>query len=198
MSESAATEQSAKYYDIIAAAQELFGEVGYDKTGVREIAERAHVALATLYSHFGDGKIGVLAAALNERVERLTAYVAETTHTDPLDAFLDRVRRLNSEIARDPFLRRLFTDYDRVTEPRLRERGREVIDFFSAAAIDELRHLTAAGLARCDDPESVEMLLRVANIGWIISENAGAGRGVDHDRFLSALLESVHARIRPN
>jgi AcrR family transcriptional regulator len=196
MSRSAAAERSAKFGDIVTAAQELFGQVGYDKAGVREIALRAHIALGTLYSYFNDGKIGVLTAALNERVERLTAYVAETDEADPLEAFLDRVRRLNGEIVRDPFLRRLFTDADRLTEPRLRERGREIIDFFSTAAIEELRRLSATGLARCEDPEAVETLLRVANIGWIVTQSHGS-RGVDHDRFLGALIESVRALIRP-
>lgn len=196
VSESAATERSAKYGDIVAAAQQLFGEVGYEKTGVREIADRAHIALGTLYSYFGDGKIGVLTAALNERVDRLTAYVAQTDQTDPVEAFLDRVRRLNSEIARDPFLRQIFTERDRVTEPRLRERGREIVDKFGTAATTELRRLRKAGLVRCEDPDAVVVLLRVANTGWITSQPS-EGHTVEHDRLLDVLIGSVRALIRP-
>lgn len=184
-----------KYNDIVSAAQELFGEVGYDKTSVREIAERAHIALGTLYSYFDDGKSGVLTAALNERVERLSAFISQSDEADPVDAFLDRVRRLNAEIARDPFLRRLFADRDRVSEPRLRERGREIVDTFSAAAVEELRRLTAAGLAKCDDPEAVVVLLRVANVGWIYAQ-AGGAQNVEHERLLDVLIESVRASIR--
>lgn len=196
MSEPATAERSAKYGDIIAAAQELFGEIGYDKTGVREIAERAHIAVGTLYSYFADGKIGVLTAALNERVERLTAHAAHTDETGPLDAFLDRVRRLNAEIARDPFLRRLFLEQDRMTEPRLRERGRQIVDTFGNEAIAELKRLTAAGQAHCDDPEAVAVLLRAANVGWISTHGSGA-HTVDHTRFLDVLIASVRALIAP-
>ncbi len=103
--EPAAVQRSPKYHDIVAAAQELLGEVGYDKTGVREIAERAHIALGTLYGQFPDGKIGVLSAAMTERVERLMDHISRTEHSEPVEAFLDRVRWLNSEIVRDPFLR---------------------------------------------------------------------------------------------
>lgn len=190
------TDKPAKYHDIIAAAQELFGEVGYDKTGVREIAERAHLALGTLYSHFGDGKIGVLAAAMNERVERLTAYVVQTDATDPVEAFLERARRLNSQVVRDPFLRRLFIDQERVTEPRLRERGREIVASFAAAGIAELNRLNEAGLARCADPEAVEALLRTANVGWITSHTSGPA-GVDHERFLDTLIAAARALVNP-
>jgi len=197
MTELATGDMPAKYGDIITAAQELFGEVGYDKTGVREIAERAHIAIGTLYSYFADGKIGVLTAALNERVERLAAYMVQTNETDPVDAFLDRVRRLNSEIARDPFLRRVFIDQDRVTEPRLRERGRQIIDDFGNEAVAELHRLTKAGLARCDDPEAVAVLLRVANVGWIATHASGV-QTVEHVRFHETLLAAVRALIRPN
>ena len=76
MTDPAAVQRSPKYYDIVAAAQVLFGEVGYYKTGVREIAERAHIALGTLYSQFPDGKIGVLSAAMTERVERLMDHIS--------------------------------------------------------------------------------------------------------------------------
>ena len=110
MTEPAAVQRSPKYHDIVAAAQVLFGEVGYDKTGVREIAERAHIALGTLYSQFPDGKIGVLSAAMTERVERLMDHISRTERSEPVEAFLDRVRRLSSEIVRDPFLRKLFLE----------------------------------------------------------------------------------------
>jgi AcrR family transcriptional regulator len=176
------------------AAQELFGEVGYDKTGVREIAERAHIALGTLYSYFPDGKIAVLTAALDERVERLTAYALETTETRPFDAFLDRACRLNSEIVRDPFLRRLFLEGSGVTEPRLRELGRQIIERIDTAAVSELHRLTKQGLAHCDDPEAVVVLLRVANTGWISAQLTGS-HTVEHDRLLDILISSVRALI---
>ncbi len=195
MTESTPVERSAKYNDIVSAAQALFGEVGYDKTGVREIAERAPLALGTLYSYFPDGKAGVLAAALNERVARLAAYVSHTGETDPVDAFFARVRRLNGEVVRDPFLRRIFADQDRVTEPRLRERGREIIDQFGAQAVAELRRLTSRGAIRCDDPEAVAVLLRVANSGWIAA-HPGVVPGVQYDRFLDVLVDSVRALVR--
>jgi AcrR family transcriptional regulator len=194
--ESAALIRSAKYDDIISAAQELFGEVGYDKTGVREIAERAHTALGTLYSYFPEGKIAVLTAALDQRVERLTAYAMQTAESSALDGFLDRVRRLNGEIVRDPFLRRLFVEGNRVTEPRLRELGLRIIDEFDAAAITELRRLIAQGLVKCDDPEAVVMLIRVANAGWISAQLSGS-HTVEHERLLEILISSVRALIRP-
>jgi len=187
-------QRSAKYYDTVAAAQVLFGEVGYEKTGVREIAERAHIALGTFYSQFPDGKIGVLSAAMTERVERLMDHVARTERSEPLEAFLDSVRRLNSEIVRDPFLRKLFLEQGHAYEPRLREHGRELIDSFSSLAVAELTRLTESGEAACTDPEAVAVLMRTATVGWIAAHASGTAT-VDHERLLDVLIAAVRALI---
>jgi AcrR family transcriptional regulator len=72
-------EAGSKQADVIRAAQDLFAEVGYAKTHVREIANRAHVAIATVYAYFDSGKVAVLQAAIAERISRLSAYVAART-----------------------------------------------------------------------------------------------------------------------
>jgi AcrR family transcriptional regulator len=191
---SAAVRRSPKYYDIVAAAQILFGEVGYDKTGVREIAERARIALATLYSQFPDGKIGVLSAAMTERVERLVDHISRTERSQPVEAFLDRVRRLNSEIVRDPFLRKLFLEQGPAYEPRLREHGRELIDSFSSLAVAEMTRLTESGEAEYADPEAVAVLMRTATVGWIAAHATGTAT-VEHERLLNVLIAAVRALI---
>jgi len=196
VTEPAAVQRSPKYHDIVAAAQVLFGEVGYDETGVREIAERAHIALGTLYSQFPDGKIGVLSAAMTERVERLMDHISRTEHSEPVEAFLDRVRRLNSEIVRDPFLRKLFLEHGHAYEPRLREHGRELIDSISSLAVAELTRLTESGEAACTDPEAVAVLMRTATVGWIAA-HASDTATVDHERLLDVLIAAVRALIRP-
>ncbi|MGA8327821.1 MAG: TetR/AcrR family transcriptional regulator [Mycobacterium sp.] len=196
MTDAATVRRSTKYYDIVAAAQVLFGEVGYDKTGVREIAGRAHIALGTLYSQFPDGKIGVLSAAMTERVERLVDHISRSERNEPVEAFLDRVRRLNSEIVRDPFLRKLFLEQGEAYEPRLREHGRELIDSFTSLAVAELTRLTESGEAACTDPEAVAVLMRTATIGWIAAHASGTAN-VDHDRLLDVLIAAVRALLRP-
>jgi AcrR family transcriptional regulator len=187
-------QRSPKYHDIVAAAQMLFGEVGYDKTGVREIAERAHIALGTLYSQFPDGKIGVLSAAMTDRVERLSEHISRTQRSEPVEAFLDRVRLLNSEIVRDPFLRRLFLEQGHVTEPRLCELGRELIDSFSSLAVAELTRLTESGEAACTDPQALALLMRTSTVGWIAAHASGTAT-VDHERLLDVLMTAVRALI---
>lgn len=188
-----ATEAEGKRGDILRAAQELFGRVGYEKTGVREIAEMARVAPATIYAHFG-GKEAVLEAATSERFGRLVDHLADVSGDDPVEVFLDSVRRLQQELVADAFLRRLMADRQWVADPRLRERGRQVQEAFDARAIERLRQLEDDGLVRCDDPEAVVSLVRSATQGWMVAETEGVTQ-VDHDRLLDVVLKAVRALI---
>lgn len=183
-----------KRQDIVAAAQELFGEIGYDKTGVREIAERANVALATIYSYFDGGKVGILRAALEDRIRLLVAHALDSAEADPVDQFFDMVRRLNRGLTADPLLRRILSERGRVSEPRLREKGHEFEELIDAFALTRLHQLQARGLVRCEDPEAVVVLLRTATQGWLVAEGRGEGK-VPHERVFDVLLDAVRALI---
>ena len=133
---------------------------------------------------------------MTERVDRLVDDISRTERSEPVEAFLDRVRRLNSEIVRDPFLRRLFLEQGHVSEPRLREHGRQLIDSFSSRAVAELTRLTESGEAVCTDPEAVAVLMRTATVGWIAAHASGTAT-VDHERLLDVLIAAVRALIQP-
>ena len=60
---------------ILAAADQLFGEVGFDVASTREIAERAGVNKAMLYYHF-KGKDELLEALLDDYYERMTGMLS--------------------------------------------------------------------------------------------------------------------------
>lgn len=60
--------------EIITAAMELFGERGYDKTSLREIAEVVGVTKAALYYHFPT-KGDIVQSALQDYIDGLTELV---------------------------------------------------------------------------------------------------------------------------
>ncbi|WP_130404275.1 TetR/AcrR family transcriptional regulator [Micromonospora violae] len=60
---------------IKAVALELFTEQGYEKTSLREIAERLNVTKAALYYHF-KSKDDIVASFVEDRLERMDALVA--------------------------------------------------------------------------------------------------------------------------
>ncbi|MEV4758273.1 TetR/AcrR family transcriptional regulator [Micromonospora sp. NPDC049559] len=69
---------------IQAVALELFTEQGYEKTSLREIAERLGVTKAALYYHF-KSKEEIVNSVVEDRLARLDAII-ERAHTRPDDA----------------------------------------------------------------------------------------------------------------
>lgn len=88
------------------AALKLFLERGFDNVTVKEIAEAADTAVATLFAHFPAGKEALILADSGERLESLTAAVRErpegTSVLDALHAFF---------AARGPFNDNLPDEY---------------------------------------------------------------------------------------
>jgi AcrR family transcriptional regulator len=66
---------------ILDAAEEVFAERGFHGARIQDIAERARIAVGTVYNHFSQ-KDDVLSALLEERTEGLLAQAAATPH-DP-------------------------------------------------------------------------------------------------------------------
>lgn len=82
---------------LLAAAGELFYARGINATGIDAVVERAGVALATLYKHFG-GKDRLVAAYLEERDHRWradweAAIAAATTRGQRVLAIFDALQR---------------------------------------------------------------------------------------------------------
>jgi AcrR family transcriptional regulator len=61
---------SSKHQDILRAATEAFSEAGYERASMDEIAAKAAVSKATIYSHFGN-KDALFEAIVRELCERL-------------------------------------------------------------------------------------------------------------------------------
>jgi AcrR family transcriptional regulator len=131
------------------AALKLFLERGYDNVTVKEIAEAADTAVATLFAHFPAGKEALILDDSGEREASLTAAVRErqegTSVLDALHAFF---------ADRAPFRQDLPEEYQRrmdlvMNTPALWAYARTVW----VACQDPLAALLveAAGLEEADD-----------------------------------------------
>lgn len=71
--------------DVLAAVGQIIGSDGLDGLTMRKLAERAGVAVATLYNQFGDRK-GVLVAFASHGLDQLEGELDEQPASDPIDA----------------------------------------------------------------------------------------------------------------
>lgn len=95
----------ARRQRIVETAIELGTEGGYDAVHMREVAERAEVALATVYRYF-ESKDHLLSAAISEWTAQLQARLARlpARGETPEDRLVDVLRRASRAIERRPLL----------------------------------------------------------------------------------------------
>jgi TetR/AcrR family transcriptional regulator len=157
---------------LLRAAEEMFGERSADEVTVEQIAERAGVAVSSIYNHFGS-KAGLHAAVVGRALDVDRQYM-DRAYTD------DRTPIEQIAAASEEYLRFYIEhpDYFRLLafppEPGQYEAGRELaqrlaqrVDEQNSRLADALRHAIQTGLVRAVDPEQAATFLWAAWNGLI-------------------------------
>jgi AcrR family transcriptional regulator len=133
---------------VLAAARELFAELGFERTTMRAVAARAGVDPALIYHYFGD-KDGLLVAALQPPAENATVFAGLADEADRAGEEL--VRRLISLWEDRPEVREQMTAILRtgLSHDRASRLLRDILSSFILAALgdvlaDDRRELRAA------------------------------------------------------
>ena len=190
---------------ILAAAQEVFAEQGFDAARMEEVARRARVGKGTLYNYYEskeDLLIHAVIASMEEVRERI-ATAADPSPDEPIRSVEDTLRMLIVEalpgltgrsyalhnqawgvIARDPKARRrLFDAY----QAFYRERERDFEGLIEAGA--------RAGQFRSDvDPAQVSLLL-LALFDGLVHRVTFDRQRVDPSRALGALMQLLRGGL---
>jgi len=125
--------QLARRDRVIQAALELGAEGGYEAVNMREVANRARVALGTIYRYFGS-KDHLLAAAMVEWSGQLQGRLAQVPArgATPADRLVDVLRRGCRALERHPVLTAALVKALASAEPGV-----------AAAAAEVRGHITA-------------------------------------------------------
>jgi len=184
---------------ILAAAQEVFSEQGFDAARMEEVARRARVGKGTLYNYYEskeDLLVNAVIASMEEVRERIATAV-DPSQEEPIrsvedvlrmlivDALPGITRRFHSlynqawgVIARDPEARRRLFEASRAF---YRERERDFEGLIEAGAL--------AGQFRSDvDPAEMSLLLLALFDGLVRRATFDEPR-VDPSRAFAALLQ---------
>lgn len=147
---------------VLAAAREMIQQHGVDKLRVRDLADAAGVATATLYNQFG-GKDGIVELAMKEDyLERFSTSVIENQGQSPAAA----LQQLIAKSARDA------RDVPENTAAVLKF-------YFSAGSDDALRSVTHEGvkqffLAILRDVSRRDELVPWAQVEWVADDMVSA------------------------
>jgi AcrR family transcriptional regulator len=150
------TIDSPKAQQILRGAKTAFLELGYEGTSVDEIARRAKVSKATLYSHFEDKKAVFKAFVNTECQEQLLRMLTIDSSDETLAESLQQIARNYVECVVSP----LALDFFRLVVAecqRFPDIGHEFFDSGPVIAIHRLTQILTAADARGDlrveDPE---------------------------------------------
>lgn len=178
---------------ILDAAERLFSERGYQATTVEQLAERADVALGSLYGHFG-GKEGVYAALIDRALELDQRYSDEgwASGSSPIERLVG-LSEGYLRFARDhPGHFRVFrfppaggpTDGPAAAAAaRVAERVAGEVERMAGA----LSEAIAEGIVRPVDPGAAAVFLWAAWDGVIAAHVLPGGMGLSEPQFESVL-----------
>jgi AcrR family transcriptional regulator len=182
---------------ILAAAEEVFGGSGLERARMESIAERAGVAVGTLYNHFQDREALVSALvqsrrrALLERVDRALAGAAGSPFEEALGAFLGA---LFDHWAEHAGLLSALLQADALGRPARGDgRGPRIADELARRAGEVIRRGLAEGRLRADGSEDYPALLMGMARGLLV-QGAGRRRALDRadaDRVLGLFLRGA-------
>lgn len=150
---------SPKRRQVVAGARKVFGELGYERTSVDQIAAQAGVSKATVYNHFRDKK-ELFVASFSEEADELREGVRCMLHRAPegtietaLQAVGERLLGLFLAPAIVAFYRHVYAEVARFPElgQTLFERGPGAL---FAVVADYLRRWHEHGAVHIADPAS--------------------------------------------
>ena len=174
---------------ILAAAQDLFLERGYEATTIEQLAESADVAVGTLYGHFG-GKEGVYAALIDRALELDARFCDDgwASGTDAVGRLMGIADGYLRFAREHPGLFRLFrfppsgspnAGPASAAGQRVAERVRAEVARMAGA----VREAVDAGVMRPVDPERAAVFLWAAWDGVIAAHVLPGNLGLDEREF---------------
>jgi AcrR family transcriptional regulator len=143
---------------VIEVAIELAAEGGYDAVHMRDVADQAGVALATVYRYF-ESKDHLLSAALSEWTAQLQARLARSPARgdNAVEQLVDVLRRASRALERRPLLAAALVRALGSSDPGVAAAGAEV-----RGQIKDIASPILAGL----DPQDIEGIVTVLSHVW--------------------------------
>lgn len=188
--------QLARRERVIEAALSLGAEGGYDAVHMREVADRADVALGTIYRYFGS-KDHLLAAALSEWTAQLQARLARRPPRGEtaLDQLVDVLRRAARALEREPVLTAALAKALGASDAGVAEAATEVRGRITAMA--------APILARLSEEETEDIVAVLRHVWYSSMMSWANGRvpitavGDELERAARVLLAAHPELCRP-
>lgn len=178
-----ATETAERRRRLVHAAVELAQQGGYEAVQMRDVANRADVALATLYRQY-PSKDQLLLAALADQTAALRDILAKrpSAGDTPLQRVVGVLERATRALTREPRLAGAMVTALGSPEPDAAEIKQEILEVLRGILGD------AGGFAATDDADAA---LRTLGYVWFAALGAWSSGMIDDDQMLVDLSEAA-------
>jgi len=184
---------------LLQVALELFVEKGFEATRANEIAQKAGVAVGTIYLHFGD-KDGLLSAILmnlaDEIYTRVRAVYEKHPSTRPEELARMHIEQIIQYIEENQKIAPFVLDYALSHHPV----GVKIIDFIVNQIEENIRQGQAAGIYRSDMlpplAARAEAHMNLGLISWWIEHQDLITRDEIVDTLVKFRLSGLYAPLK--
>ena len=184
---------------LLEVSLELFVENGFDTTGTNEIAQKAGVAVGTIYLHFGD-KEGLLSAILENLADSIYVRVQEVYEKHPTarpeDLARMHIEQLIQYAEENQKIAPFVLGYVQSNHPV----GVKIVDFIVSQIEENIRQGQEAGIYRSDIQPLLaaraEANMNLGLISWWVNHQENVGRDEIIDTLVKFRLSGLHARSK--
>jgi len=184
---------------LLAVALELFVENGFEATGTNEIAQKAGVAVGSIYVHFGD-KEGLLSAILENLADSIYVRVKEVydkhPSAPPEDLARMHIEQLIQYTEENQKIAPFVLDYVLSSHPV----GVKIIDFIVKQIEENIHKGQEVGIYRADIQPLLaaraEAHMNLGLISWWITHQEIVGREEIVNTLVKFRLSGLHAHSK--
>ena len=178
-----AAETAERRRRLVDAAVELAKQGGYEAVQMRDVANRADVALATLYRQY-PSKDQLLLAALADRTATLRDILARrpSAGATPVVRVIGVIEQASRALTRDPRLAGAMVTALGSPEPDAAAIKQEILELLRGILGD------AGGFAAVDDADAA---LRTLGYVWFAALGAWSSGMIDDEQMLTDLSEAA-------
>lgn len=173
------------------AAREVILDLGWRRTTLTEVANRAGVSRMTIYRHWDDRERLLADLMTREWAEILSRTASSTTDDDSLEGLVDLMLDMTAGLRRSPLLKRIIELDAELLLPYILERAGRSQKALLAMLTPRIQRVQEAGEMRGGDPEVIARTMLLMLEGMLLSIDTMKTRTISRTRLTTECRETL-------
>jgi len=173
------------------AAREVIIDLGWRRTTLTEVANRAGVSRMTIYRHWDDRERLLADLMTREWAEILSRTAAATAADDSLEGLVDLMLDMTAGLRRSPLLKRIIELDAEMLLPYILERAGRSQKALLGMLTPQIQRVQEAGEMRSGDPEVIARTMLLMLEGMLLSIDTMKTRTISRAKLTAECRETL-------